>query len=555
MNFSVDHSSRGRRLRRLSALLVAGALAVTACGDDDASDTADEPAETTESADTAPAESEPADETDAGTAEETAEPEEPTTEATEETETAEPAGDDPAIVVGAVLEPTSLDILHQAGAALDQILLDNVYETLVDSDETGNPQPGLAALPEVSADGTTYTFTLNEGVTFHSGDPLVAADVVWSLDQSRAEDGQGAEALASVESVTAVDDQTVEIQLGTPDNNLLFSLSRGEGAVLQAEATDLENTANGTGPFQFSEWNQGTSISLTRYNGYWGDLPAISGATFVYFTDPNAAVNAFQTGDVDILTGVNTDLISTLEGNPDFTITEGTSTGEFTLGFNNARPYLDDVRVRRAIRAAIDKEAIIELNNGYGTLINGPVPPTDPWFTDLDGVPFDPDEARRLIEEAGVPADLELSFLYPNFYPEEWAEFVVTSLADVGLNVKLELVDFNGVWLPQVYTDKNYDLTAVLHVEPRDIGNYGNPDYYWNYDNPEVVQLIADSRTAATYDESVDLLRQASVLIDQDSPVDWLFLGASLTASKADVTGYPTDDTASRFDLSGITVG
>ena len=100
-----------------------------------------------------------------------------------------PEGDpDATVVAGFVLEPTNLDILHQAGAALDQVLLGNIYETLVKATPDGEIWPGLAEL-EISEDRLTYTLTLQEGVTFHDGDPLTASDVVWTLDQLRGEPG------------------------------------------------------------------------------------------------------------------------------------------------------------------------------------------------------------------------------------------------------------------------------------------------------------------------------------------------------------------------------
>ncbi len=457
-------------------------------------------------------------------------------------------------MVGAVLEPTSLDLITTAGAALDQILLDNVYETLLKADETGEIGPGLADLPEVSADGTVYTFTLPEGVTFHNGEALTADDVVWSLDQLRAPEATGVDDLASVATVEATDDTTVTVTLTQPDNNLLFNLTRRAGAVLDSGTTELADSANGTGPFVLDEWNVGTSISLATNADYWGDAPAIAGVTFVYFTDANAAVNALTTGDADILTGISSDLVGPLQDDDDYVVNQGTTNGEFTLGFNNASGPLADVAVRRAIRQAIDHDGIIELNNGFGTLIGGPVPPTDPWYEDLtDVVPYDLEAAKAALAEAGYADGFDLRFVYPNIYPTTIAEYLATQLSEVGINLDIQPVEFS-VWLDQVYGSRDYDVTVVNHVEPRDIDNYGK-DYYWNYDNPDVTELIADAKVAPTPDEATELLTQAARQIAEDSPVDWLFLGADLTASTADVTGYPVNDTASRFDASDIVVG
>jgi peptide/nickel transport system substrate-binding protein len=467
-----------------------------------------------------------------------------------------PSSDDPAVVVSAILEPTSLDLVSVAGAAIDQALLDNVYETLLQLGTDGEIEAGLAELPEVSEDGTVYTFTLQDGPTFHSGEPLVADDVVWSLEQQTATGANEADRLASIDTVEASDDRTVVVTLCQPDNDFLYLMTRRGGAVLQADATDLDNSANGTGPFVLEDggWNVGSSLTLTRNDDYWGELPAISEVTFQYFTDQNAMVNAFTTGDVDIVTGIQSDLIEPLQANPDYVVNEGTTNGEFTLGFNNEREPFTDPEVRRAIRQAIDKEGYRELNNGFGTLIGGPVPPSDPWYEDLtDVAPYDPDAARAALEEAGYGDGLELTLTWPNLYATSNADYVASQLAEVGVDVTVEAVEFS-VWLEQVYTNHDYDMTAVLHVEPRDIVNYANPDYYWQYDNPEVQELIGAAKVNPDPDEAEEQLREAARMISEDSPVDWLLLAADLTVSTPDVTGYPTDDTGSRFDASGITV-
>ena len=89
-----------------------------------------------------------------------------------------------------------------------------------------------------------------------------------------------------------------------------------------------------------------------------------------------------------------------------------------------------------------------------------------------------------------------MTLVYPNIYPLNAAEYVASQLADVGLDVTVETVEFS-VWLEQVFTNKDYDMTVVLHVEPRDIANYANPDYYWQYDSPEVQELIDDGQGVA----------------------------------------------------------
>jgi peptide/nickel transport system substrate-binding protein len=462
------------------------------------------------------------------------------------------ADPDATVVVGFVLEPTNLDIIHTAGAALDQVLLDNIYETLLTSSPEGEISPGLASL-EVSDDGLTYTLTIPQDVTFHDGSPLTAADVVWSLDQLRGETGNEAQALASIATVEATDDSTVVLTLTEPDNDLAWNLSRRGGAVLKAEATGLENSTNGTGPFTLGEWIQGDSITLVRNDGYWGEPAGAAEIVFQYFTEPSAAVAALQDGDVDVLTAVDPDLVGQFEGSPDWTVATGQTNGEFTLGMNNADEALSNPLVRQAITQAINKEDILALSNGYGTVITEPVPPFEPWYSDQSALyPYDPEAARAKLEEAGYGDGLDLTFIVPNFYPAtRGPDYVVAALGDIGINVDMQYVEF-GTWLEQVYTNHEYDLTVVLHVEPRDLGNYANPEYYWLYDNPEVQRLVQEAKVAADPADQVDLLRQAAELVAIDAPAVWLLLNNDIIVSRAGVAGYPTFDVQARFDASSI---
>jgi peptide/nickel transport system substrate-binding protein len=459
---------------------------------------------------------------------------------------------DATVVVGFVLEPENLNIVSTAGAALDQVLLDNLYETILRAAPDGTISPGLASL-EVSEDGLTYTLALQEGVTFHDGSPLVAADVVWSLDQLRGETGNEQQALAAIDTVEAVDDATVVLTLAQPDNDLAWNLSRRGGAVLKADATDLETTVNGTGPFTLGEWVQGSSITLLRNPDYWGEPAGAAEVVFQYFTDPGAAVNALNDGDVDVLTAVDPDLVGQFEESDEWVVSSGPTNGEFTLGLNNADEALSDPLVRQAITQAINKEDVLALSNGYGTVITQPVPPFEPWYTDQsDLYPYDPEAARAKLEEAGYGDGLALTFIVPNIYPAtRGPDYVVSALGDVGIDVDLQFVEF-PTWIEQVYTNHDYDLTLVLHVEPRDLGNYANPEYYWLYDNPEVQQLVADAKTAADPAEQVELLTRAAELVAIDAPTVWLLLNNDIIVSRAGVSGYPSFDVQSRFDASGL---
>lgn len=461
---------------------------------------------------------------------------------------------DATLTVGLVLEPTNLDIRHTSGAAIEQVLIDNIYEGLVTRTQDNTIEPRLASDYEVSEDGLTYTFTLNEGITFHNGTALTSADVVSSYEAVRTDETlQGFAEFANVASITAPDATSVVITLSAPNQNFLFALTGPAGLVFQAaDATDLQTAENGTGPFTLEKWSKGSTITFTRYDEYWGDPAGVAEVVFEYIPDFTAGVNAALDGSLDVLTAVDPNLASELKDSGEFQLTSGRTTDKATLGFNNAKAPLDDIRVREALRLAIDHEGLIEAV-GAGQPLYGPIPELDPGYEDLSDVaPYDPERAKELLAEAGQE-DLDLTLTIPSFYGTTVPQVLVSDFAKVGVTLEVDSVEF-PTWLEDVHTNKDYELSYVLHVEPRDFGNYANPDYYFNYDNPEVQELYAEALAEIDEDASAELLAEAARLVSEDHAADWLYTGETITAVRPIVSGFPEDSINSRINLAGVTV-
>ncbi|SDO54885.1 peptide/nickel transport system substrate-binding protein [Microbacterium sp. ru370.1] len=470
-----------------------------------------------------------------------------------------PTGDpDPnaTLTVRLSLEPSNLDIRHTSGASLEQALIDNVYQGLVtrDGDQDNAIVPALATAWEVSPDGLTYTFTLREGVTFHDGSALTADDVVTSL-QTAKDDAtiQNSADLAGVASIASPDATTVVVTLAQPNIDFLFALTGRAGLVFKnGDTTNFQTSANGTGPFRVESWNTGQSLTLARYDEYWGEKAGVAEVVLDYIPDQSAATNAAVSGDIDVALEIDPELQSQIEGTGDFTIESGLTTDKGTLAFNNAKAPLSDQRVREALRLAIDHSALAE------TLItaqplNGPIPPLDPGYEDLTGsISYNPDRARELLAEAGAE-NLDLTLTIPNVYPGTLATFLVSSFADVGVTLKVDQVDFS-TWLTDVYTNHDYDLSFVRHVEARDFGNWANPSYYFGYDNPEVQSLYAQALATTDEQQSSDLLAEAARIVDDEDAADWLFLSTPRTAIANDVAGFPKNSLNVRLPLAGVTV-
>lgn len=464
-------------------------------------------------------------------------------------------GTDATVRVGLVLEPTSLDIRTQSGAAVDQVLIDNVYQGLVGRTADGDVRDVLASKHEVSADGLTYTFTLRGGTTFQDGKPVTAADVVWSLQQAKSNTEYVDSAkLATVSTISSPSTGVVRLQLAKPDSDLLWNLTGRAGLVLERAAkNDLADSANGTGPFEVSSWKQGDSLTFTRNADYWGPKPKVAKIVFRYITDPSTAVNAMANGDIDVLNPVDGTLKSQLQGNQDIALHTGKTTDKYTLAFNDQQAPFTDKRVRQAIRRAIDPKALIKAIGGTGVEQGGPIPELDPGYQDLTDIDaYDPTSAKQLLAAAGTK-DLKLTLTYANVYPSAIGDVLKSQLGDVGITLSVKRVDFT-TWLDQVFQKKDFQLSMVDHVEARDFGNWADPTYYFGYDNPEVQKLYAQSIATTSTTEKEAALRKAARIVSEDAAGEWLYTATEITAVRKGVTGFPVDGGNSRLDLSGLAV-
>jgi peptide/nickel transport system substrate-binding protein len=460
---------------------------------------------------------------------------------------------DASAVIRLVLEPGNLDIRETAGAALDQILVDNIYQGLVSRTPEQDIVPGLASDWTVSPDGLTYTFTLREGVTFHDGQPLTPQDAVWSLTtRKNTPEWRDSARLANVASIAA-EGQEITLTLTQPDSSLLWNLTGRAGLILkEGDTVDYQTAANGTGPFVLEDWLQGDSITFARNDEYWGEAAQVAEVVFDYIPDNQAALNAALAGEVDVLTGFDANLQEQIEADGAFTMELGKSTDKGTLAFNQAEGSpLADKRVRQAIRQAIDHDAIIEAL-ASGQTQYGPIPELDPGYEDLSDVaPFDPEAAKALLADADAE-DLNLTLTIPNFYSTTIPQVLVSNLDEVGITLQVDSVDFS-TWLNDVYINKDYDLSFVLHTEARDFENWANPEYYFTYDNPEVQELYKQSLAATDEDEAAELLQQAARIVAEDHAADWLYNGASVVAIGTNIAGMPTINVNERLNLAELT--
>ncbi len=479
--------------------------------------------------------------------------------------TTQPGDDgDHTLTVGYTTEPDGLDPSTVEGAATSFMLLYNVYETLVKDDGEGNIVGLLASDWDVSQDGRTYTFHLEPEAVFATGDPVDADAVVATIDYIQG--GQGAQApvrttvvgqMSVVDTATAVDPQTVEIQLSRPSNQWLYNMTGPAGIIYDPSGMDtLATQPAGSGPYTFVEWDTGSHLSLERNPDYWAQGPGVAGVDFRRYGDPNAMTSAMLSGQLDVISNLTTpESVGQFDDEELFTVLEGYSNGEVVLGYNHESEALTDVRVRQAITHAIDRRGLVDsIWGGQGALIGSMVPPQDPWYEDLSELyPYDPDRARELRAEAGHATGPTLRLRVPVLpYATSGGRYVAAQLDEAGFDVQLEEVEW-AVWLDDIFGQANYDLTIVAHVEARDMDAFARPDFYWRYDNPEYQDLLTRADEGSP-EEQVELLGQAGRLLAEDAAATWLFLLPNIVVTTSDVGGISENVTNLAFDLTHVQV-
>jgi peptide/nickel transport system substrate-binding protein len=448
------------------------------------------------------------------------------------------------VTIGMVLEPPGLDPTSAPAAAIGEVTHLNIFEGLTKINEDFSVTPLLADKWTFSPDLKTLTFTLKPGVKFQNGEPFSSKDVKYSFERYAAAESTNKEKpfFASIESIEAPDPATVVLQFKEPSFEALYHLGLDTAVILnETSATTAATNPVGTGPYKLSSWTKGSSITLDKWDDYRdaAKIP-IAHANFRFISDPSAAVAAMLAGDVDAFPRfANNQALDQFKSDPRFQVLIGGTEGKTILAMNNKKKPLDDARVRRAIAYAIDRKAVIDgAQSGLGAPIGSHLTPNDPGYIDLTAVyPHDPGKAKALLKEAGVTTPLELRLvLPPPPYARLGGEIIAAELAEVGINAKIENVEW-AQWLSGVYKDKNYDLTIISHVEPLDIGIYANPNYYFQYDNPEFRAIYAKVTSAPNLDAYKAALGEAQKKLTEDSVNVFLFQLPNVTVADAKLKG------------------
>ncbi|MDQ7910111.1 ABC transporter substrate-binding protein [Phytohabitans sp. ZYX-F-186] len=349
-------------------------------------------------------------------------------------------------MVAVATEPSTLDP-QLVNDRSSRIVTDNVFETLLVRDGSAQIQPKLADSYE-RVDDTTWRFVLHPGVTFHDGSPLDADAVVFSIERiiDPEFDTQRTSYTEGIAGAKKVDDRTVDI------------LTDGKNPVLPAEMTSIpmvspasaqqqsfgHEVVVGTGPYTFKSWQRGREIQLERHDGYWAEKPSIPAFTVRVVPDAQTALSALQAGEVDLVFDLFPEQSALAPQ-----VKEVQASDFSYVAFNTYKKELSDPRVRRAMNLAVDKESLAK------TIYQGHASPNQAqhlakgmlgFSPGLAPFPYDPEQAKRLLAEAGYPDgfDLELHVPIGRYSKgEESADFVAAALDAVGVHTKVVKHDWN----------------------------------------------------------------------------------------------------------------
>jgi peptide/nickel transport system substrate-binding protein len=457
-----------------------------------------------------------------------------------------PAAEPSVLRIGVASEPRDLDPQNFSESTSHSILL-HVHNTLYELNKELIPVPALAESYELSEDQLTWTFKLKSGINFQDGTPFTAEAVKAIVDKSIGPEPPTRASFmpaADLDSATAIDDYTVEIKTKRPIGPFLYMLSGPAWSINSPAAYEKygeEATKNpvGTGAYQFVEWKPGEYLVLERNPDYWREEPFYDRLEYYFVPEDATRVALLESGDLDVITNVPPTELPRLEEDPDLDVEIVELNRILYIAINNLLPYLDDPRVRQAMNYAVDKQAIIDsIVGGLGEVANSPVPRLTFGHVPVGEYPYDPDKARSLLAEAGVPDDFEVDLWLPQgryFQGEAVGQAVANYLREVGLNVNDEVIEYGtfnaSIRLPpeeskaQMYMlgwaasslDAEMALKSPLTTSDW-APNGANRGFY---SNPKVDELIDDARATMDLEKRKGLYGEAEKLIWDDAP--WIF--------------------------------
>ena len=482
-------------------------------------------------------------------------------EAASETSTAKSPDND--MVVAMQADVTNLDP-HVSSNGVSNTVTNTMYEALVTFDADANIIPMLAKEWTMSEDGLTYTFVLNEGVTFHDGEPFNAEAVIANWERGKAD--QSLRVYSQTKSwVSAVADSEYQltITLDAPNNTFLNKLTQvrivSPKAIEELGKDGLAKQSAGTGPYVFAERVDGGYTKVVRNENYWREGPKVDSLTFKVVPEDGSRIAMLKTGEADIITPVPPIQVEQIEGDSNIVVMneKGITYRYVTLNKNytlaDGRQPFNDVKVRQAMNYAFDNEAFCQVVfQGYAVKPTSIFSDSIMYYAEQTPYDLDLEKAQALMEEAGYADGFPVTIWVDNTTIEmQGAEFVKQQLAQINIDVTVEPQESTTIAdrtaLPEDETEVqmwyvnwssgSYEadgsMRNILHGDKFPPSGYNTA--FWN--NAEFNQLLDDALVSTDEAEIADLYAQAQAIAWEECP--WMFLANdnSISAQRSYVKG------------------
>ncbi len=463
------------------------------------------------------------------------------------------------LVVATLSDAGRLDP-HAVTDAASMRIIENLYSTLLTYGQRyGDFRHDLVQSLETSEDGLVYTLRLVPDATFHSGRPVTADAVRFSLERI-VERGVRAEHFEAVESIQTPDERTVIITLSHRSAPFLSYLAHPMNAIVDPQAVDeadgsLDSAAAGSGPFKLVEWKRDQRLVMAKHDGYHvAGRPYLDRLVFRPIPDDTARTTALRTGEAHLLLEVSPKDVMLLSKAPGVVVEAVPGTFWEYLGLNCAKPPFDDQNLRRAVAYGVDRAQLNQLVKfGKATeLYGGHIPPNHWAHADFELFKDkNPGDARFLFSASRVEEPLAVELIVDSgvAYQGRAAEVIKQQLKPVGFDVTIRGLESS------VFFDRlgrgDFEMTVVGWM------GFVDPDQWtWNlfhsrgkynqqgYANAEVDRLLDEAKRTLDRERRKTLYAEAQRLIAEEAPMVFLYLNDQASAWRDTVHGYHVHPTA-----------
>lgn len=449
------------------------------------------------------------------------------------------------LTIGATAGIPQLDP-HVVTFANERLYFPGLYNGLTEYTEAMEPVPCLAERWEVSEDVKTYTFYLRKGVKFHNGRELEAEDIKWNFERCLDEKlgSQLRQNVQEVQDIEVVDKYTVKMHLNAP--SAILPMGAQELKIIAKESLDNINKAPvGTGPYQFEDFIPDETLTLKRYDGYWGGKPYLDKVVITAIKDATAALTALKTGQWDFFRGVSVPDGASLKGDPNIVLIEPPiPSSNMFWELDVTSPPFNNRDARQALSYAVDRKAIVDGPNfGYGkpSFYNNFIA-EDHWAFNPNLIRYDYnlDKAKELFAKAGMGPDTKLTWWTLAGSWPEWVtigEILSRSLSEIGIKMDIQQNEV-GAWVEVFYPSgkqfpnlviPNGDTAALDPAYP--LKFFASKRCECNYNDQRIDDALAVGKSTTDKEKRKAAYQEVQRIVNEEIPVivpcSWVLLNAA----------------------------